>query len=75
MAVPIQTAPTFSAATRVEAVRGSFYAPALGRCYDVSPHGKRFLVIKDAVQTAAVPSQLVVVLNWFEALKARVPTK
>jgi hypothetical protein len=75
MTVPIQTAPTFSAAPPAEAVKGAFFAPAPGRNYDVSSDGRRFLVIKDAVQTAAAPSRLVVVQNWFEELKARVPTQ
>ena len=47
-----------------------------GRTYDVSPDGKRFLMIKDA--PSATPSaalQLVVVLNWVEELKRLVPNK
>ena len=48
-----------------------------GRTYDVSPDGKRFLMIKPggrAEQTAAPPS-LIVVQNWFEELKRLVPVK
>jgi serine/threonine-protein kinase len=45
-----------------------------GRTYDVSPDGRRFLMIKQPVgdQTAARP-QILVVQNWFEELKRRVP--
>jgi hypothetical protein len=48
-----------------------------GRTYDVSPDGQRFLLIKDSVganqaSTATSPS-MVVVLNWLEELKQRVP--
>ncbi len=47
------------------------------RRYDVSRDGRRFLVLKDASgsdQTSA-PASLIVVENWFEELKRRVPTK
>lgn len=45
--------------------------------YDISPTGDRFVMVEDAEsQDAAVgePLQLHVVLNWFEELRARVPT-
>jgi serine/threonine-protein kinase len=47
----------------------------LGLTYDVSPDGRRFLMIKQAAgdQAAARP-QILVVQNWFEELKGRVPT-
>ena len=55
---------------------GQYYFVQAGRSYDVSPDGKRFLMIKDA--SSATPSaalQLVVVLNWVEELKRLVPNK
>lgn len=48
---------------------------APGRTYDVSPDGRRFLMIKTAGgtdQPAALQS-ITVVQNWFEELKRRVP--
>jgi hypothetical protein len=39
--------------------------------YDVSADGERFLFAKDDPAS----NRLNVVLNWFEELKARVPTK
>jgi hypothetical protein len=44
------------------------------RCYDVAPDGQRFFV----VQTSAPPpppkvTQINLVLNWAEELKAKVP--
>ena len=42
--------------------------------YDVSPDGKRFLLLKPVDQGQAVPTQINVVLNWFEELNRRVPT-
>jgi Tol biopolymer transport system component len=39
--------------------------------YDVSPDGQRFLMVKDESSSG----RLNIVLNWFEELKRRVPTK
>jgi hypothetical protein len=47
------------------------------RTYDVSPDGQRMLLMKLLGQgTGAVtePPQIIVVTNWVEALKQRVPT-
>jgi hypothetical protein len=38
----------------------------------VSPDGQRFLMLKATEQTT--PTQINVVLNWFEELKQKVPT-
>ena len=40
--------------------------------YDISPDGKRFLMMKE--DTAVEQSQINVILNWFEELKRLVPT-
>ena len=45
----------------------------VGRIYDVSPDGQRFLVLTSANDPTARPSQLVVVQHFDEELKARVP--
>ena len=47
-----------------------------GRTYDVSPDGKRFLMIKndDGIIDPNATTSMVVVLNWLEELKQRVPT-
>jgi eukaryotic-like serine/threonine-protein kinase len=42
--------------------------------YDVSPDGQRFLMLKPSEQAQAAPTQINVVLNWFEELKQKVPT-
>jgi hypothetical protein len=42
--------------------------------YDVSLDGQRFLMVKPSEQAQAGPTQINVVLNWFEELKRRVPT-
>jgi serine/threonine-protein kinase len=56
--------------------RGYFQAnSALGRSYDVSADGSRFLMIKDAAASTATAPQLVVVQNFFEELKHLVPAR
>ncbi|MFY9530200.1 MAG: hypothetical protein WBC04_09475 [Candidatus Acidiferrales bacterium] len=42
--------------------------------YDVSPDGQRFLMLKPSESAGAAPTQINVVLNWFEELKRRVPS-
>jgi serine/threonine-protein kinase len=74
-AVPI-VGPNFSAGIPIKLFDGRYFA-ATGRTYDVSPDGQRFLMIKDNAagdQTSTLAS-MVVVFNWVEELKARVPTK
>jgi Tol biopolymer transport system component len=49
--------------------------PATFSNYDVTPDGQRFLMLKRNEQEASAPTQINVVLNWFEELKHRVPTE
>ncbi len=46
-----------------------------GRTYDIAPDGQRFLMTKsgDGANVDAAPAEIVIVENWFEELKARVP--
>jgi hypothetical protein len=46
--------------------------------HSIHPDGKRFLMMKDvepAGKPAETPRKINIVLNWFEELKQRVPTK
>jgi serine/threonine-protein kinase len=54
---------------------GGLGASTTGRTYDVSPDGRRFLMIKqgDGGDQTSAPPQIVVVQNWFEELKRLVP--
>jgi Tol biopolymer transport system component len=73
--VPVRTSPAFSPGNPTKLFGGP-YLKALGRTYDVSPDGQRFLMIKDnAVGDQAVTPAIVVVLNWAEELKRLVPTR
>jgi serine/threonine-protein kinase len=74
MAVAVQTDPTFRVDTPRVLFEGSFIRGLAGHAgYDISPDAQRFLMIKEVGQTASNP-QIVMVQNWFEELKRRVPT-
>ena len=75
MAVGITTQPSFTVGKPQMLFEGP-YAPiaAATRNYDVSPDGQRFLMLKTSEQAQAAPTQINVVLNWFEELKQKVPT-
>ena len=74
MAVPVlDTEPTFRAGNAESLFEQRYATYVERRNYDIAPDG-RFLMIKEAAATdGATAQQLVVVLNWFEELKARVP--
>jgi Tol biopolymer transport system component len=76
MAVAIETEPELSVGTPRLLFEGRFL-PVLsgddpGGSYDISLDGQRFLMIKR--EQDLVPTELIVVLNWFEELKRLVPT-
>ena len=76
MAVSVTTGPTFTAGTPRALFEGRY------RCnqsrivqYDVSRDGNQFLMIREVDRPALKPTQMILVQNWFEELKRRVPTK
>jgi len=80
MAVSIGDAATFSYGnpTTLFATRSGYYkSPAAGRTFDVSPDGQRFLMIKVATDETSRRStaNMVVVMNWLDDLRQRVPAK
>jgi eukaryotic-like serine/threonine-protein kinase len=74
MAVDIGTQSGFAAGKPRVLFEGQ-YAPTPGTSpnYDVSSDGQRFLMLKPNEQAEAAPTQINVVLNWFEELKQKVP--
>ena len=75
-AVPVQTSGTpFSAGNPAKLFETASAASLTSfRDYDVSPNGQRFLMIKEnAAQDQKATTGMVVVQNWFEVLKAKVP--
>jgi serine/threonine-protein kinase len=79
MAVPVEPGPNLTLGKPVVVVKGPYAAAVnAGAHYDVSPDGKRFLLLKDVdVPGTDKPAQpeLRIVLNWQEELKRLVPTK
>ena len=74
MAVEITTQPNFALSNpRVLFERPYVLATVPISNYDVSPDGRRFLMVKGDEQSTTA-SQINIVLNWFEELKRRVPT-
>jgi eukaryotic-like serine/threonine-protein kinase len=67
--------PKWSAGSTVKVVEGPYMTRSLRDkpTYDVSPDGKRFLMVKQPANQAS--PQIVVVQNWQEELKRLVPTK
>jgi eukaryotic-like serine/threonine-protein kinase len=85
MAAPVFTQSGFSVgnpaplSVNVSSVlRGSRTGPGSSREFDVFPDGHRFVAAVPALEAgaaAAAVREIHVVLNWFEELKQRVPTK
>jgi serine/threonine-protein kinase len=77
-AVPVRTAGSrFTFGNPVTVLERSYLVPPGDtRPYDVSADGQRFLMIKDGALSnpAGPPASIVVVLNWAEELKAKLPT-
>jgi Tol biopolymer transport system component len=72
MAVDVTTQGTFSAGKTKMLFEGPYVpTPRSFPDYDVSPDGQRCLMLKPTEQAA--PTQINVVLNWFEELKLKVP--
>jgi serine/threonine protein kinase len=83
MAVSVKSDPSFSFETPRMLFRGGAYVTNQSGEYppwDISPDGKRFLMIKQPsskgdVSAAEEPRKINIVLNWLEELKKRVPVK
>jgi len=78
--VDLHTAQGLTFGTPVQLPIEGTVHPVLQRNYDVMPDGKRLIVVLPAADakanTARVEStQINMVLNWFEELKARAPVK
>ncbi len=73
MVVDITTQPAFSAGKPRMLFEGRYLSGGSPLAnYDVSADGQRFLMIKASEE--APPTQINIVLNWFEELKQKVPS-
>lgn len=76
ISVPIHAPPTFRFGTPVKLFQRRYFSAVQARSYDVTPDGRRFLMIKEAPRpetgSRAAPS-LIVVVNWPEELRQKLP--
>jgi len=77
VAVAIQSGAGFTAANPVVVVAAANFMGGTtpGRYYDVSPDGRRFLVMRAPTTATPSTSQLNVVLNWGDELERVAPAK
>jgi serine/threonine protein kinase len=75
MSVPIETSPSFKPGDPKVLFKGEYYSTYNETQYSVTPDGQRFLMIKDAgAKPGSAPGpKIIIVQNWFEELKERVP--
>jgi len=75
MAVDVTSQPTFTAGKPKMLFAGRYINNTPVRGYDVTPDGRRFLMMQAKEQPPAPAlTEIVLVQNWFEELKRRVPT-
>jgi Tol biopolymer transport system component len=75
-AVPVKIAGSqFSAGASRKLFEGRYGMTAPFRSYDVTPDGQRFLMIQLPDPRPSRPQELVLVENWLDELRSRVPSK
>jgi serine/threonine-protein kinase len=76
MVVDVSTKPSFSVSSSRLLFEGRFVPGVGGRNYDISPDGRRFLMIQrvDEAQSSSTSPTLNLILDWHEELRRRVPT-
>ena len=75
MVVTVETDPMLKPSVPKSVFKDNYYS-GMGHNWDLSPDGKRFLMIKglSSESTEATPQEKInFVLNWFEELKDKVP--
>jgi len=83
MAVSVKTEPSFNVVGTPQVLFTGTYVRGTeleGSPWDIHPDGKKFLMMKPPASAGAAspaegPRKINIVLNWFEELKQRVPTK
>jgi serine/threonine-protein kinase len=75
IAVPVTLGSTFTAGAPRQLFEGRYGATAAIRAYDVSTDGRRFLMVQPKERPPVAAAEMILVQNWLEELKARVPAK
>jgi serine/threonine protein kinase len=78
-AIPVRTQPEFTFGTPVPLAAGGYGStnPIFSRNRDIDVDGNRFITFAATDETGEPrsPAEICVVLNWFEELKARMPSQ
>jgi serine/threonine-protein kinase len=77
MSVPVTMGSTITFGKPGKILDGPYFFGPAGRTYDATADGQRFLMFRLNSESGDSPRSagFVIVLNWFEELKRRVPTK
>jgi len=75
LGAPVAPETAFKAGTPKVVVQSPVFAAFIQRSYDVSPDGRRFLVIERVEGAVSQSPSITVVLNWTEELKKLLPGK
>jgi serine/threonine-protein kinase len=75
MAAPVTVSPSVSIGAPKKLFEGAFWVSSSGRGFDVAPDGHRFLMVRPEEHRSTPATEMVIVENWIEELKARMPSK
>ena len=76
MVVPITTGPSLEVGTPRPLFSAKGYVRTLSyRAYDLTPDDTRFVMLRALSDTTTTPSQLVLVDNWMDELRAKLKTR
>ena len=75
MAVTVGLRPTFAVGPPRMLFQGKYGASGTIRSYDVAAGGRRFLMVQQKERPPVSASEMILVQNWLEELRARVPAK
>jgi eukaryotic-like serine/threonine-protein kinase len=75
MAVTVGLRPTFTAGPPRMLFQGKYGASGTIRSYDVTAGGRRFLMVQQKERPPVSTSEMILVQNWLEELRTRVPAK
>ena len=75
MAVAVKTSPSLILESPRPLFEGHYFSTygVVGPTWDISPDGKRFLMVKQMSEESENP-KISVIVNWFEELKQKVPS-
>jgi eukaryotic-like serine/threonine-protein kinase len=74
--VDVRTSPDFSVGQSRRLFKGKeFYMSTPARSFDVSADGKKFLLARSSDVKFEVPTEMILVQNWFEDLKRLSPSR